>query len=138
MPDNDEFDALLEEPFGDDVDWTEVEGMTVLTPSRQEGPGSDSEAYFGDDDDEAFLAEVRQLEERVTQNGGTPNARICCLHIPLATSLKGVDAHHQVVVLCLGPCSLPIPQPLSLLRRHHDPTMPPGALRMALPDPLRN
>jgi hypothetical protein len=72
MADNDEYDELLEEPFGEDVDWTAIEGMAGPLrgiAGEQQDIGSESEAYFDNDDgvmDEAFLAEIRQLEDRIT------------------------------------------------------------------------
>jgi hypothetical protein len=60
MADRDEYDTLLDEPFGSDVDWTAVDGMA----DPPAGSPADSDEYFNDDEvlDESFLRELRQLE----------------------------------------------------------------------------
>lgn len=62
MADRDEYDALLDEPFGSDVDWTAIDGMA--------GPAiAERDDYFSDDGvlDESFLRELRRLEDQAMQ-----------------------------------------------------------------------
>ena len=79
MAGDDEYDALLEEPFGDDVDWTAIDGMTNAPAGLNLAAGaqapSDSDEYFSDDEalDESFLNEVRRLEDQVIA-AAPPNA----------------------------------------------------------------
>lgn len=81
MADYDEFDALLEEPFGEDVDWTAIEGMApttapVAAAGQEVEARSDSEEYFGLDDglDDAFLDEVSRIEEQAMAHLGASSS----------------------------------------------------------------
>lgn len=69
MADRDEYDALLDEPFGSDVDWTAIDGMA--------GPATaERDDYFSDDEvlDESFLRELRRLEDQAMRGAAVLSA----------------------------------------------------------------
>lgn len=79
----DEYDALLEEPFGEDVNWAVIDGMagpagsnSATAGGQAAGSASENDEYFNDDEaiDESFLNEVRRLENHAIGNISATNA----------------------------------------------------------------
>jgi hypothetical protein len=88
MADHDEFDALLEEPFGEDVDWNAVDGMAGdnrVAAAADARSTSESDEYFNDGEvfDESFLNEVRRLETRAAGHTSVVNALPHGMILPL-------------------------------------------------------